>query len=215
VYAEDELIPLSALQHYQFCPRQCALIHVEQTWVENRYTAEGRIQHARVDAGGTESRGDVRTAFGVMLRSLRLGLSGKADVLEFHRKADGGWVPFPVEHKRGRRKEEDWDRIQLCAQSICLEEMLCIPTPEGAIFYGKERRREHVVFSEELRGAVERIAIVVHTLLSSGKTPQSVYDSSKCDNCSLKPVCLPQTSGRVGRVDRYLRKVAEPPCDTT
>ena len=151
MYSEDELLPLSALQHLLFCERQCALIHIEQAWSENLFTAEGRIMHERVDSGGRESRGAVRLAYGLALHSFRLGLAGKADVVEFHRDGAGNWQPFPVEHKRGRAKKENWDRVQLCAQAICLEEMLGTAVPAGALFYGKSRRRQDVVFDAELR----------------------------------------------------------------
>lgn len=115
MYSEDDLLPLSALQHILFCERQCALIHVEQLWVENLYTAQGRVMHDRVDQTGRESRKDVRLEFGVPIRSLQHGLSGKADMIEFHRRSDNVWLPFPVENKRGRPKKENWDKVQLCA----------------------------------------------------------------------------------------------------
>ena len=123
-YTEDDLIQLSALQHLVFCERQCALIHIEQLWNENLFTAEGRIMHDKVDTANKESRGNIRIEYGVPIRSLRLGLIGKADVVEFHRKDDGMWMPFPVEYKRGKPKMDDCDKVQLCAQAICLEEML-------------------------------------------------------------------------------------------
>jgi CRISPR-associated exonuclease Cas4 len=130
VFAESDLIPLSALQHFVVCPRQCALIHLESVWIENERTAEGRIEHERVDRGGAETRGEVRRAYGVPLRSLRLGLAGKADVVEFHATPGVGQErPFPIEHKRGRPKRGDEDRVQLCAQALCLEEMLGVPVP--------------------------------------------------------------------------------------
>ena len=139
MYAESELIPISALQHFVVCPRQCALIHLESVWIENERTAEG---HERVDRGGTEARGPVRRVYGVPLRSLRLGLAGKADVVEFHASQGGGpEQPFPIEHKRGRPKIGDEDRVQLCAQALCLEEMLGVLVPNGALFYGRTRRR--------------------------------------------------------------------------
>ncbi len=210
-FAEADLIQLSALQHYMFCPRQCALIHVEQIWEESRLTAEGRILHERVDEGGAEKRRDVKRVFGLPIRCLRLGLVGKADVVEFHRQADGRWVPYPVEHKRGRRKREDWDRVQLCAQALCLEEMLGVSVPEGALFYGKEQRREVVAISEALRRETEEVAAAVHRLLAEGRTPPPEY-APKCDSCSLVEVCLPRgVGGRRNRVDQYLAKVlAEP-----
>jgi len=203
-FLEADLIPLSALQHMMFCPRQCALIHVEQIWEESGLTADGRIQHERVDAGGAEKRRDVKRVFGLPIRCLRLGLVGKADVVEFHRQPDGAWRPYPVEHKRGRRKEEDWDRVQLCAQALCLEEMLDVSVPEGALFYGKEQRREVVEIGEALRRKTEETAAAVHGLLADGRTPPPTY-AKKCESCSLMAVCLPRgVGGRGNRVARYL-----------
>jgi CRISPR-associated exonuclease Cas4 len=203
-FAESDLFPLSALQHYLFCPRQCALIHVEQIWAENRLTAEGRILHDRVDAGGMDKRKDVKRVFGLPIRSLRIGVSGKADVVEFHRQADGCWLPYPVEHKRGRRKKENWDRIQLCAQAICLEEMLNIVVPAGALFYGKEQHREVVYIEDTLRQETESVAEAVHVMLAANRTPAPVH-SAKCDNCSLVGICLPKTISKPGnKVAHYL-----------
>jgi CRISPR-associated exonuclease Cas4 len=210
-YPEDDLLPLSALQHYMFCPRQCALIHVEQIWEENRLTAEGRILHERVDAGGAEKRRDMKRVFGLPIRCLRLGLVGKADVVEFHRQADGRWTPYPVEHKRGRRKEEDWDRVQLCAQALCLEEMLGVSVSEGALFYGKEQRREVVAIGDALRRETEEVAAAVHRMLSDGRTPPPEY-APKCDSCSLLQICLPRkVGGRGNRVARYLATILDEP----
>lgn len=210
-FAEADLVPLSALQHFMFCPRQCALIHVEQIWVESGLTAEGRLLHEKVDAGGSESRRDVRRVFGLPIRCLWLGLVGKSDVVEFRRQPDGSSRPYPVEHKRGRRKKEDWDRVQLCAQALCLEEMLDVAVPEGALFYGKEQRREVVEIGESLRRETETVAAAVHELLASGRTPSPVY-AKKCDRCSLIDVCLPRrVGGNAPRVARYLEKAMEEP----
>jgi CRISPR-associated exonuclease Cas4 len=210
-FPEADLVPISALQHYMFCHRQCALIHVEQIWVESVLTAEGRILHERVDAGGMEKRRDVKRVFGLPIRCLRLGLVGKADVVEFHRQVDGTWRPYPVEHKRGRRKQEDWDRVQLCAQALCLEEMLGVAVPEGALFYGKEQRREVVAISDGLRRETEEVAAAVHRMLAEGRTPPPEY-APRCDNCSLVQICLPRgVGGRGNRVARYLAKVLEEP----
>lgn len=210
MFSEADLLPLSALQHISFCERQCALIHVEQLWQENQFTAEGRIMHERVDTGKTESRGNVRVAFALSLRSLRLGLVGKADVVEFHREktTDGNiiWRPFPVEYKRGKAKKDNCDRIQLCAQAICLEEMLGIEIPTGALFYGKTRRRQEVGFDEALRSATSDAARKLHTLISSGLTPKAVY-SSKCDACSFLEICLPKTMGKPKSAIDYLEKI--------
>lgn len=210
MYEEEDLVPLSALQHFMFCPRQCALIHLEQTWEENRFTAEGRLQHRRVDAGGSEKRRNVRAASGLPIRSLRLGLSGKADMVEFHLGDDGLKRPYPVERKRGRRKEEDWDRVQLCAQALCLEEMLGFPVPEGALFYEKERHREVVALEEALRRRTEEIARAVHDLMNARVTPPPV-PSAVCNSCSLVSRCLPERAGSTGRVDRYYHRMLDPP----
>ena len=133
-YNEDDLIQLSALQHLVFCERQCALIHIEQLWSENLFTAEGRIMHDKVDTANRESRGNIRIEYGVPMRSLRLGLIGKADAVEFHRNGDK-WIPFPVEYKRGKPKGGNCDKVQLCAQALCLEEMMNVEIPVGVLFY--------------------------------------------------------------------------------
>ncbi len=180
-FSEEDLLPLSALQHLLFCKRQCALIHIEQAWVENLYTAEGRIMHERVAAGGQAARGDVRVEYGVPLRSLRLGVTGKADVVEFHRKTGTDktrramWQPFPVEYKRGKPKKGNYDKVQLCAQAMCLEEMLDTEIPCAALFYGRTRRRQDVLFDPALRQATENAAQELHALFHSGLTPKPVY----------------------------------------
>ncbi len=173
---ENDLLPLSALQHLMFCERQCALIHLEQAWAENRYTAEGRAMHDRVHESDAEQRGNVRIARGLRIRSLDLGLIGQADVVEFHRSASGGEQPFPVEFKRGRPKPNECDEIQLCAQALCLEEMLGVTVPEGAIFYGKPRRRYPVTFNPSLRSLTQQTAGRLHQLVADGVTPPAVYE---------------------------------------
>lgn len=200
----DDLIMLSALQHFVFCPRQCALIHIEQMWSENVLTAEGRIMHDKVDTANRESRGNIRIEYGVPMRSLRLGLIGKADVVEFHKKGDR-WVPFPVEYKRGKSKMDNCDRVQLCAQAICLEEMLNVEIKEGALFYGQTRRREDVAFDMALRAETEEAAKKIHELIASGITPKAEY-SARCQKCSLVELCLPKVSNKAGN---YLLKVIE------
>lgn len=207
-HEQENLIQLSALQHYIFCPRQCALIHIEQVWTENIFTAEGRLMHERAHEGGNEVRGDVRTDRGLAIRSLRLGLSGIADVVEFHRQTDGSWLPFPVEYKLGKPKADDCDTVQLCAQAMCLEEMLNIAIPAGALFYGKTRRRLDVVFDARLRDKTEETARAVRALLESGITPEPVY-AKKCDSCSLIAQCLPKTMGKHRSVKRYLARALE------
>lgn len=199
---DDDLLPLSALQHLAFCPRQCALIHGEQAWAENRLTAEGRILHERADSGECETRGNLRIARGVRLVSRRLGLSGIADVVEFRRDAvadDGPWQPFPVEYKRGKPKAHDADRIQLCAQGLCLEEMLGVAVPEGALFYGKPRRREAVTFSPDLRCHVGELVARLHALLRESGLPPPLLDDPRCAACSLVEICQPGLGGRSAR----------------
>ncbi len=202
-YDESELLPISALQHLMFCPRQCALIHTEQVWDDNVLTAEGRIAHENVDEGGAESRSGRRIVYGLPLRSFRLGLIGKADVVEIFGAGGERVRAFPVEHKRGRPKQKDCDRVQLCAQALCLEEMLGVTVEEGALFYGKTRRRENVVFDSGLRKLTVTAAKELHRLLGSGVTPRAEY-GKKCKSCSLIEHCLPKIS-RPGRsVKRYL-----------
>ena len=206
----DDLLMISALQHYAFCPRQCALIHIEQIWQESGRTAEGRIMHERVHDESRESRGDIRIDYGVSLRSLRLGLIGKADVVEFHRQPDGSWLPFPVEYKRGKPKADNCDKVQLCAQAICLEEMLSVAISEGALFYGQTRHRLDVVFDETLRRETEETARRAHSLIASGRTPPPVYEK-RCESCSLMADCLPKTIQKRRSVKSYLARILGKP----
>lgn len=203
MYREDELVALSALQHVLFCERQCALIHVEQAWTENQFTAEGRIMHDRAHSQRGESRPGVRREFGMPIRSMRLGLAGMTDVVEF-RKGEG---PYPVEYKRGRRKGRMMDEVQLCAQALCLEEMLGVTIPEGALFYGKERRRMVVLFDAALRSLTERTAVRVHEIIDSGTTPAPKY-TDQCKRCSLLEMCMPQLLSKRKDVGRYLARMA-------
>ena len=217
IYSEDNLLPLSALQHLFFCERQCALIHIEQLWDENLFTAQGRIMHDKVHSETTERRRDIRVEYGMPLRSFRLGLAGKADVIEFHRLEGGGWPrqqrgwrPFPVEYKRGRNKPDNRDKVQLCAQAICLEEMMSVPVLKGAIYYGKERHRTEVEFEESLRQDTQETAMRLHKLIESGKTPPPVYEE-KCDTCSLLNLCLPKSIQKKLSVDHYIAAMIREP----
>ncbi len=174
-YPDDDLISISALAHFLYCPRRCALIHIEQIWVENAFTAEGRIMHDKVHEEGIETRCAVRISRGLRLRSLRLGLIGIADVVEFHRTGKGILQPYPVEYKRGKPKPDYSDKVQLCAQALCLQEMIDVDVPEGALFYGKTRRRTLVAFDDDLRGQTEQTARHARDLIMSGVTPPPAY----------------------------------------
>ena len=215
MYSEDDLIPVSALADFTFCERRAALHFIERVWEDNVCTAEGTILHERVDdESASETRGNLRIARSVWLRSLVLGLVGKADVVEFHKTELGGvklegasglWLPFPVEYKRGYLRPERSFEIQLCAQALCLEEMLGGNIPSGAIFYGKTRRRMDVVFDKALRTETEEAAKKVHKLIESGSTPPPEY-SAKCKKCSLVELCLPKASSKA---NNYLAKAME------
>lgn len=204
MYSEPDLLPISALQHLAFCERQWALIHLEQQWSENRLTAEGRKLHERSDHGEDETRCGARITRGMLLRSLRLGLTGKADVVEFRRQEGDQPQPYPIEYKRGRPKPGRYDEVQLCAQALCLEEMLGVAVPEGAIFYGQPRRRSTITFDAELRAETERLAARLHELSAARITPRARYEK-KCDSCSLYSICLPKTTG-ASSAQRYLKR---------
>lgn len=256
--AEEDLLPLSALQHFLFCKRRAGLVHLERIWEENLFTAEGAVLHQKVhESDLIETRGNVRLTRGLSVKSLKLGLSGKLDLVEFHRvteepplhsksesaesddvmdwlstleeeskdalghdsvdeypalseapTATGIWRPYPVEYKRGRIRREESFEVQLCAQAICLEEMLGIVVPEGAIFYGGERRRVRVEFSDSLRHLTEESALKIHEMVVSGVTPPPEY-GRKCRSCSLQEACMPQPcSGKVA-VSWYMAHILE------
>jgi len=185
---DGKLIPLSALQHYAFCPRQCALIHNEQLWAENWLTAQGKVLHQRVDYGAPETRKGVRFERGVLVSAERLGLTGKLDLVEIHQSTS---EMKPVEYKRGKPKKDSWDRIQLCAQGLCLEEMRGQPVTSGALWYWQTRHRDEVFFSDELREETRQVIEKVRQLLVSGQTPKVGY-AKKCDSCSLYDLCNPK-----------------------
>jgi CRISPR-associated exonuclease Cas4 len=209
-YSENEYFQLSALQHFLFCKRQCALIHLEQIWVENRFTAEGRDMHERVDRGDQVDRGKVRIEYGLNLKSRALGLTGKADVVEFHLDptVKNRWIPFPVEYKRGKPKKDDSDKVQLCAQAVCLEEMLDIQVDQGALFYGKTRRRLDVKFDLFLRNITQKTSDAFHEMMDSGVTPPPRYEK-KCDTCSFFSVCMPRTIGKKRKVGTWLKQIVQ------
>ena len=199
-YEEDDYLLLSGIQHFAFCRRQWALIHIENLWAENMRTTEGDLMHERAhDASIRERRGNVITVRSVSFSSPALGVSGQCDVLEYHASphgislpdAEGTWQPYPVEYKRGSPKDNPADRLQLCGQAMCLEEMLCCEIPEGALFYGETRRRETVIFTEELRRNVKENLSEMHEMFRRGYTPK-VKPSKACNSCSLKELCLPK-----------------------
>lgn len=186
---QDNTIAISALQHLAFCPRQFALIHVEQAWDENYFTAHGRVLHDRVDAAEPEQRGNVRFERAVSVYSQALGLTGKLDLLEIEGRVAKKY--FPVEYKRGKPKVEDWDRIQLCAQALCLEEMRGVEIIEGAMWYWQERKRECVVMGATLRETTMRAIAQAREILESGITPPPTTHKSRCKACSLIEICMP------------------------
>ena len=204
IYGEEDFLQLSGLQHFRFCRRQWALIHIENQWYENYFTVDGSLMHENAhDGEKRESRGDLLILRGLPVFSRTLGVSGQCDVVEFHRDPEGvplqgreGLLrPFPVEYKRGRPKAHSADELQLCAQAMCLEEMLCCDIPQGALFYGEPRRRTEVDFTPELRKEVRDCLAEMHHLYARGYTPQ-VKPGSMCRSCSLKDICLPSLPRR-------------------
>lgn len=199
VYNDEDFLQLSGLQHFIFCRRQWALIHIENQWADNFRTISGEIMHERThNESLSEKRGDVIITRGMGIFSRTLGVSGKCDVLEFHADKegvrlngwDGLWLPFPVEYKRGEPKTDNCDAAQLCTQAMCLEEMLCCRIPRGALFYGETRRRQSVEFTKELQREVTDALSEMHMLFRRGHTPKVKY-SKRCGGCSLKEICLP------------------------
>ena len=222
---DDNMVMLSALQHYLFCPRQCALIHVEGLWSENYLTSAGRRLHERVDSGRTQTRRGVHVATSLRLVSTRLNLTGVADLVEFHQVAsesdgsgrrwatrlsdrEGWWRPFPVEYKRGKPKSHRADEVQLCAQAICLEEMFALRIDAGALFYGETRRRVDVAFDDDLRGLVETTAQRVNEMMESGCTPPPVRMKG-CEACSLTDQCFDGGSSVRRWLEGELLKITE------
>lgn len=199
IYEEDDYLLLSGIQHFAFCPRQWALIHIEEQWNENYLTAGGRIMHDKAhDGEQTEKRGDLIIFRALKVRSAELGISGECDIVEFHKSKNGvslngyddRWLPYPVEYKRGKTKIDDCDRLQLCAQAVCLEEMQCVKIESGALFYGETHRREVVFFTSELREKLAATIKSMHEIFSRKYTPKATKGKC-CHSCSMKEVCLP------------------------
>ncbi len=221
MFLDDQLQPISALQHLQFCERQWALIHLEGVWTENRFTAEGKVLHDRAHSSDVECRPGVRIARGLRLRSLKYGLIGAADVVEFQQvegneraetpagavrleRAKGWWRPYPVEYKRGKPKIDRCDDVQLCAQTLCLEEMLGTSIEIGAFYYGQPRRRHEIAIDEQLRTETSRLIERLHALVAAGETPVARYDA-RCRSCSLIDVCAPKRMSRGSQVGPWLQ----------
>jgi CRISPR-associated exonuclease Cas4 len=217
---EEEYLMLSGIQHFAFCKRQWALIHVEQYWAENVLTFEGRQLHEKADDPYIgEKRGDRIISRAVPLVSHRLGVYGVADVIEFHRCEEGEsgvslpsrkgrWRPYPIEYKRGKPKSDNYDELQVCLQAICLEEMFEVEIPEGALFYGEIERRTRVELTLELRAYVATMLGEMHELLRRGTTPSEPYNA-RCDRCSLYEGCHPKLRGKrsIGYLQRHLQAV--------
>ncbi|MDR5749269.1 MULTISPECIES: CRISPR-associated protein Cas4 [unclassified Caballeronia] len=212
---DEATIPLSALQHFLYCPRQCALIHVERIWTENVYTAEGRVLHERADTPRAAGRHGVRTVTAMPLSNPGLGIAGVADVVEFHQSDDGSRErAYPVEYKRGRPKAHRADEVQLCAQALCLEAMLGQSIDEGALFYGTTRRRRIVSFDAELRRLTLATIEAVRALMRNARTPPAQYEARRCDACSLIDDCQPRTLSRHASARTWFEAQLETdPCD--
>lgn len=213
MYGEEDYLMLSGIQHFAFCRRQWAMIHIEQQWAENYRTTAGELMHKTAhDDASFEKRGDLLIIRGMRISSRNLGLSGQCDVVEFHQDEngvslfgyDGKWKPIPVEYKRGMPKENNADELQLCAQAMCLEEMLQVYVQDGYLYYGENRRRSHVDFTDSLREEVRNAAKEMHELFQRGYTP-NVKPTKKCKACSLENLCLPKLQKTV-KVRDYIEK---------
>ncbi|MEZ3431477.1 MAG: CRISPR-associated protein Cas4 [Lachnospiraceae bacterium] len=213
MYAEDDYLMLSGIQHFAFCRRQWAMIHIEQQWAENYRTTAGELMHKKAhDEGAFEKRGNILTVRGLRISSHELGVSGQCDVVEFHQAEcgvtlygyDGNWNPVPVEYKHGKPKENNSDELQLCAQAICLEEMFQTVIPEGYLFYGENRRRSHVGFTEGLREEVKNMTKEMHELFQRGHTP-NVKPTKQCKACSLENLCVPKLQ-KTMKVREYIQQ---------
>ena len=216
-YQEEDFLLLSGIQHYVFCKRQWALIHIEQQWQENLLTIEGGILHEKThDNTIKEKRGSIIVSRGMGVFSRTLGITGVCDVVEFHKSRDGvtlygregTYRPIPVEYKRGKPKQDNADELQLCAQTICLEEMLLCTIPEGFLYYGEPRRRFKVNLDDTIREDVKRICKEMHALYEKRHTPK-VKTTKACRSCSLKELCLPKLCKNPSAINYMIRALAE------
>jgi CRISPR-associated exonuclease Cas4 len=197
-----EQVLLSAINQYLFCPRRCGLMHVDGVFEENAYTLEGSFLHEHTDTPGVEHRPDVRIVRALPLYSKKLGLSGKADIVEFYKQPDGSEVPLPVDYKRGPRRKWENDDAQLCAQGLCLEEMLGVPVPKGAIFHSASKRRREVFFEAALHAITLKTISEIRSMLDSSKVPSPV-PGPRCEGCSIKKICMPEIVSAPGKVKNY------------
>lgn len=213
MYVEEDYLMLSGIQHFAFCRRQWAIIHIEQQWAENYRTTAGELMHKKAhDEGSFEKRGNLLTVRGLRISSRELGVSGQCDVVEFHQNEkgielfgyDGKWHPVPVEYKHGSPKENNADELQLCAQAICLEEMFQTSIPDGYLYYEENRRRSHVELTESLREEVKKTTKEMHELFQRGHTP-NVKPGKHCKACSLEHLCVPKLQ-KTMRVRDYIEK---------
>ena len=216
MYAEDDYLMLSGIQHFAFCRRQWGMIHIEQQWAENYRTTAGDLMHKKAhDEGSFEKRGNLLIVRGMRISSHELGVSGQCDVVEFHQNEngvelfgyDGKWKPIPIEYKRGKPKENNADQLQLCAQAICLEEMFQTIILDGYLYYGENRRRSHVDFTDELRETVKKMTKEMHDLFQRGHTP-NVRPSKQCKACSLENLCIPKLQKAV-KVREYIEQAIQ------
>ena len=213
MYAEEDYLMLSGIQHFAFCRRQWAMIHIEQQWVENYRTTAGELMHKKAhDEGSFEKRGDLLIVRGLRISSRELGLSGQCDVVEFHQDKDGielfgyegKWNPVPIEYKRGTPKENNADALQLCAPAICLEEMFQTNISEGFLYYGENRRRSKTEFTDDLRQQVKKYSMEMHDLFHKGYTPNA-KPTKQCKACSLEELCIPKLQ-KVKNVRAYIEQ---------
>ena len=212
-YREENYLMLSGIQHFLFCRRQWALIHIEQQWEENYRTVDGSLMHKNAhDQTLRTRRKDILTVKGMRIHSFSLGISGECDVVEFHQNSngitltqeEGKWMPYPIEYKRGTKKQDSCDEAQLCAQAMCLEEMLCCDISKGALYYGEERHRQEIMFTPDLRETVRKAVCEMHELYEKGYTPK-VKPQKGCNSCSLKNLCVPKVMRNLS-VKTYLQK---------
>lgn len=217
MYLEEDFLALSGIQHFSFCERQWALIHIEQQWNENLLTVLGDLVHKRAhDEAVRERRGDTLIVRGLDVRSFKLGLVGKCDVVEFREDEDGfplqgeegAWRVIPVEYKRGKKKQYDADRMQLCAQAICLEEMFCCEIEAGFLYYNETRSRERVEFDSDLRSAVQDASTKMHELFSRRCTPAAAKKRA-CRSCSLESLCVPQMASKESVAAYFDRRLGD------